>query len=238
MRTVKISMTSNCLTASASRSCCICKTGRASSAYSAGLRSHQFRISKRGAQGRLDRRRLVGAHRFLGHAVGGFFFLSLKLCRSSYFTVRMIPRSIAFLALLSTSAAHRTQAETNANRLTYLDETDPFCVGRNFPKLTTPQWVGEPGVEAVVILAIDDMRDPQRWGPADDGRSEKFYIGRGRKSRSPRRRPDAPSGADGARRVLRQGLENLQAPRHRPQASDKARRTTPVHCGASARRRR
>src|SRR2546430_17152836 len=59
--------------------------------------------------------------------------------------------------------ASRAVAGTDANRLTYLDQSDPFCVGRNFPKLTTPQWVGEPGVEAVVILAIDDMRDPQRY---------------------------------------------------------------------------
>jgi len=36
-------------------------------------------------------------------------------------------------------------------------------VGLKFPKLTAPQWVGEPGVEAVVILAIDDMRDPQKY---------------------------------------------------------------------------
>ena len=74
----------------------------------------------------------------------------------------MIPRLPALLALLFL-AAHRTHAETNANRLTYLDESDPFYVGLNFPKLTTPQWVGEPGVEAVVILAIDDMREPQRY---------------------------------------------------------------------------
>jgi len=39
------------------------------------------------------------------------------------------------------------------------DENDPFYVSRGFPKLTTPQWVGEPGVEAVVILAIDDMKE-------------------------------------------------------------------------------
>src|SRR5258706_871877 len=51
-------------------------------------------------------------------------------------------------------------ADTNqvdANRLAYLDEADPFHPGVGFPKLTTPQWVGEPGVEAVVILSIDDM---------------------------------------------------------------------------------
>ncbi len=52
---------------------------------------------------------------------------------------------------------------TNANRLAYLDEDDPFYPHRDFPKLTTPQWVGEPGVEAVVILAIDDMRESKKY---------------------------------------------------------------------------
>jgi putative membrane-bound dehydrogenase-like protein len=51
----------------------------------------------------------------------------------------------------------------DANRLAYLDRADPYYVGLSFPKLITPQWVGEPGVEAVVVLAIDDMRDPQPW---------------------------------------------------------------------------
>ncbi|HEV3167222.1 MAG TPA: PVC-type heme-binding CxxCH protein [Isosphaeraceae bacterium] len=47
----------------------------------------------------------------------------------------------------------------DGNRLTYLDESDPYYVHRDFPKLITPQWVGEEGVEVVVVLAIDDMRD-------------------------------------------------------------------------------
>ncbi len=47
---------------------------------------------------------------------------------------------------------------SDANRLTYLDGSDPFHVGGGFPRLTTPQWVGEEGVEAVVTLGIDDMR--------------------------------------------------------------------------------
>src|SRR2546426_2366556 len=54
-------------------------------------------------------------------------------------------------------------AFADANRLTYLDESDPFYVHLNFPKLTTPQWVGEPGVEAVVVLAIDDLRDTPKY---------------------------------------------------------------------------
>lgn len=57
-----------------------------------------------------------------------------------------------------------TAAAADSYRLTYRDEhCDPYYVGRDFPKLTTPQWVGEEGVEAVVTLAIDDMRDPAKY---------------------------------------------------------------------------
>ncbi|HRF02160.1 MAG TPA: c-type cytochrome [Pirellulaceae bacterium] len=50
------------------------------------------------------------------------------------------------------------------DRLAYLDEPcDPYAVGLGFPKLLTPQWVGDPQVEAVVVLAIDDMRDPEKY---------------------------------------------------------------------------
>ncbi len=46
----------------------------------------------------------------------------------------------------------------------YLDEfADPYYVGRDFPKLTTPQWVGEEGARAVAVLAIDDMRGHEKW---------------------------------------------------------------------------
>lgn len=74
--------------------------------------------------------------------------------------MNMLHRAIVFfhaLLLSSTLAA-------DGNRLTYLDEfCDPYYVGRDFPKLTTPQWVGEKGVEAVVVLAIDDMRDTAKY---------------------------------------------------------------------------
>ncbi len=62
------------------------------------------------------------------------------------------------LLALSTPAA-----AADGNRLTYLDTNDPYYVSHTFPKLTTPQWVGEQGVEAVVIFAIDDMRGPDKW---------------------------------------------------------------------------
>ncbi|HEY7327443.1 MAG TPA: PVC-type heme-binding CxxCH protein [Gemmataceae bacterium] len=63
------------------------------------------------------------------------------------------------LALLLSSIAGAGEG----NRLTYLDESDPYYVSRSFPRLITPQWIGEDGVEAVVVLAIDDMRDPEKY---------------------------------------------------------------------------
>jgi putative membrane-bound dehydrogenase-like protein len=67
------------------------------------------------------------------------------------------------LALTLLLAAATTALAADGNRLAYLDECDPYYVSRRFPKLVTPQWVGEPGVEAVVILAIDDMRGHEKW---------------------------------------------------------------------------
>src|SRR6266480_1025313 len=54
-------------------------------------------------------------------------------------------------------------AAASRNRLAYLDELNPWYPHRDFPKLVTPQWVGEEGVEAVVILGIDDMRGHEKW---------------------------------------------------------------------------
>lgn len=55
------------------------------------------------------------------------------------------------------------RARADGNRLTYLDATDPYYASRDLPVLATPEWVGEPGVEAVVVLAIDDMRGHEKW---------------------------------------------------------------------------
>lgn len=54
-----------------------------------------------------------------------------------------------------------TPAESSQdNPLAYLDaDSDSYYPHASFPKLTTPQWVGDPDVEAVVTLGIDDMRD-------------------------------------------------------------------------------
>ena len=51
----------------------------------------------------------------------------------------------------------------DANRLTYLDVDDPYYVTHDFPKLTTPMWCGEPDVDAVVVMSIDDMKIPQPY---------------------------------------------------------------------------
>ncbi len=51
----------------------------------------------------------------------------------------------------------------DGNRLAYLDGHDIYYPHAKFPKLITPQWVGDEGVEAVVILAIDDMRDTAKY---------------------------------------------------------------------------
>ena len=46
------------------------------------------------------------------------------------------------------------------SRFAYLSEDDPYYPHGDFPKFTTPAWIGEPDVEAVVVLSIDDMCRP------------------------------------------------------------------------------
>jgi hypothetical protein len=56
------------------------------------------------------------------------------------------------------SADEAPDPANDGNRLAYLDECNPWYPHTDSPKLITPQWVGEDGVEAVIVLAIDDMR--------------------------------------------------------------------------------
>ena len=77
---------------------------------------------------------------------------------------RKPPRSLGqaiWTAVILSVALGQADAKPTGNRLAYLDGADPFHVGLAFPRLTTPQWVGETGVETVVTLGIDDMRDPR-----------------------------------------------------------------------------
>jgi putative membrane-bound dehydrogenase-like protein len=71
--------------------------------------------------------------------------------------------SLALAAALGGPA--NASPPTTASRLAYLDECDPFYAGLQLARLTTPQWVGERGVEVAVILAIDDMRSPAAYEP-------------------------------------------------------------------------
>ena len=69
-----------------------------------------------------------------------------------------------FRSILAMLVAALPAAAGDGNRLAYLDgPCNPYYVGRDFPKLITPQWVGEPGVRAVITLGIDDMRSPKRY---------------------------------------------------------------------------
>jgi peptidoglycan/xylan/chitin deacetylase (PgdA/CDA1 family) len=52
----------------------------------------------------------------------------------------------------------------DGNRLAHLDEfADPYYPGLQTPKLITPQWIGEEGVEAAIVLSIDDLGDPLQY---------------------------------------------------------------------------
>jgi putative membrane-bound dehydrogenase-like protein len=73
----------------------------------------------------------------------------------------MVSGAVALLAALLPAGPQ--EPRTDGNRLTYLDGSDPYYVSGSFPKLATPQWVGEEGVEAALVLSIDDMRDPAKY---------------------------------------------------------------------------
>ena len=65
--------------------------------------------------------------------------------------------------LLAFALAVTSASGADGNRLTYLDSDDPFYPQLGLARLITPQWVGEEGVEAVVILSIDDLRETQKY---------------------------------------------------------------------------
>ncbi|MHC4876877.1 MAG: polysaccharide deacetylase family protein [Planctomycetota bacterium] len=75
--------------------------------------------------------------------------------------IRRFPFFVLTLVTILSSLVSSTAAD--GNRLAYLDENNPWYPHTDFPKLTTPQWVGEEGVEAVVVFAIDDMRDTAKY---------------------------------------------------------------------------
>lgn len=61
------------------------------------------------------------------------------------------------LALLLLAGAAAAADGRPGSRFAHLDEHDPYYPGLSTARLTTPMWIGEEGVEAVVQLSIDDM---------------------------------------------------------------------------------
>jgi len=69
--------------------------------------------------------------------------------------MRLDRLACTFVLLVGLAAAAQA---ADGNRLTSLDEPcDPYWVGLGAPRLITPQWVGEEGVDAVIVLSIDDL---------------------------------------------------------------------------------
>lgn len=70
----------------------------------------------------------------------------------------MSPRSLLLsMALLGSAIASFALPQAIESPAHLNDPFNPYYPHTKFPKLTTPMWVGETGVEAVVVLAIDDM---------------------------------------------------------------------------------
>ena len=63
-------------------------------------------------------------------------------------------------AIAQDTSSNQKPANRSGNRLVHLDEPwEVFHPDHTFPRLTTPQWIGEEGIELVLALGIDDMRD-------------------------------------------------------------------------------
>ncbi|HEX5175776.1 MAG TPA: hypothetical protein VFV83_02045, partial [Chthoniobacteraceae bacterium] len=69
----------------------------------------------------------------------------------------------AFVLLLCGVAPLLAADPSNANRFTYLESDDPFYPDKNLPRFITPQWIGEAGVDAAVIISIDDLRETAKY---------------------------------------------------------------------------
>ena len=74
---------------------------------------------------------------------------------------RLLP--LLLLCLLASACPAHPAAAQQASGGFPIDPANPWYPNQNFPRLPTPEWVGESGVEAVIVLAIDDMRDPAKY---------------------------------------------------------------------------
>ena len=74
-----------------------------------------------------------------------------------------LPALLALLFGLCLDSLGLLAADVDANRHAGLGQIEPFSPTRVTPRFTTPQWIGEPGVDAVVILSIDDLRATEKY---------------------------------------------------------------------------
>ena len=78
----------------------------------------------------------------------------------------LIPLLMLGLGTAAATAAEKTNSGANQTSIPPNERdfsNEVWFPQRGTPKLTTPQWVGDEGVECVVVFAIDDMRDPARY---------------------------------------------------------------------------
>ena len=76
----------------------------------------------------------------------------------------MRPKCSAWLATLLLPMLLAAALGGEGNRLAYLDEScDPYYVGLETPRLTTPQWIGAEGVELAIVLSIDDLSNIDKY---------------------------------------------------------------------------
>ncbi|MFM7868626.1 MAG: hypothetical protein ACKPHU_30785, partial [Planctomycetaceae bacterium] len=73
--------------------------------------------------------------------------------------------TVAFLSfcLLSQAAVGLWAAEPPDLRALELDPASPWHPHAGSPRLLTPEWAGDQTTQAVIVLAIDDMRDPAKY---------------------------------------------------------------------------
>ncbi|MEE9142579.1 MAG: dehydrogenase, partial [Gammaproteobacteria bacterium] len=72
----------------------------------------------------------------------------------------LLALTVGFSVISCHFNGHLAAAQRVGSRFVYLDERDPYYPHSGFPKLTTPMWVGEEGVDAVILLSVDDMGGP------------------------------------------------------------------------------
>ena len=76
---------------------------------------------------------------------------------------RAMPLVFLSFCLLSNAAVGLWAAEPPDLRALELDPANPWYPHGGSPRLLTPEWAGDQTTQAVIVLAIDDMRDPAKY---------------------------------------------------------------------------